>query len=411
MEVLILERDTYSPIGYVENYSSMIWTERYFEPGEFELKTNAIEYTRNLLPFMTLITHRDSDEVMYVDNHEISLDDSGVPELTIKGKTLDSFLQHRILYGPPNTSFGKKYETYREYRSEQAVALLLYQAFVNDSYFDLTLTTGFENYDRDPWKEKLPNLAIGIQNNKEYYYESASKWWFTSGAILPQVQDLLKIRKWGIRGIRPQSKYANIVTFNTNPNFFGEVAEEVIEFCDMMRLEVYNGKDRTQSWEALPGQVVFNAKAGHFTNMNYLFSLGTYSSAMLGISSAGTAKVEKYGSDDGLSYRIAALDAGEPAEGQDVVAFYNGLSKMVYTALSKTGEVNMFSGDITEIAPYKYKVDYDLGDYVTLRGDYGISQSMIVSEFIRTESEAGDLSYPGLMYDPEFSTGGGCGAN
>jgi hypothetical protein len=65
-------------------------------------------------------------------------------------------------------------------------------------------------------------------------------------------------------------------------------------------------------------------------------------------------------------------------------------------ALKRQRRVSMFTGNISPMAPYQFKRDYNLGDLVTLYGDYGQVEIMMVNEYIRTEDAEGDRGYPGL---------------
>ena len=59
--------------------------------------------------------------------------------------------------------------------------------------------------------------------------------------------------------------------------------------------------------------------------------------------------------------------------------------------------VVMLSGDVSPLSPYIYRTHYNLGDTVSLHGDHGLVEKMVVSEYIRTEDENGDRGYPGLI--------------
>ncbi len=127
MDILRVSRTDFVPNMLIEHCSSKIWTERYQDPGEFELRTSQISQIRKLLPTMSLVSHRETDEVMMVETHSIGRDSAGYPELTVKGRSLDAFGEHRYLEGPYP---GKKYKMARDYTAAEAAIVLLWNCFV-----------------------------------------------------------------------------------------------------------------------------------------------------------------------------------------------------------------------------------------------------------------------------------------
>ena len=97
MEVLRLNPTTYLPDSLVEGYTSMIWTERYLENGEFEMKTPKVSETKALIPENSMLSLLDTQEVMFVETHSIGRDSNGISELTVKGRTFETFLQKLYL--------------------------------------------------------------------------------------------------------------------------------------------------------------------------------------------------------------------------------------------------------------------------------------------------------------------------
>ncbi len=67
-------------------------------------------------------------------------------------------------------------------------------------------------------------------------------------------------------------------------------------------------------------------------------------------------------------------------------------------SLTEASETSMFDGSINaDLSAYKYGVDYFLGDTVKLVGDYGLTKSAVVTEYIRSEDATGSKSYPTLV--------------
>jgi hypothetical protein len=89
---------------------------------------------------------------------------------------------------------------------------------------------------------------------------------------------------------------------------------------------------------------------------------------------------------------------GSPPVG---AALTNVLAKMVqraYVALANQVNVGMSNADITSAIRYQYRKDYDLGDLITIDGNFGTGSVMRVVEHVEIEDENGSSSHPTLAY-------------
>ena len=53
-----------------------------------------------------------------------------------------------------------------------------------------------------------------------------------------------------------------------------------------------------------------------------------------------------------------------------------------------------FSGEVDYTTMYSYKKDYYIGDIVQLINEFGISRAVRITEYIRSEDNSGNKSYP-----------------
>jgi len=88
------------------------WVERYRDAGEFEITAGVSSNLRTILPLGTMISHLDTYEVMMVESINIKEDvDGDEPQIKIRGRSLESYLKHRIVgddietYIDPGTGF------------------------------------------------------------------------------------------------------------------------------------------------------------------------------------------------------------------------------------------------------------------------------------------------------------------
>ena len=81
----------------IQKVKSIMWTERYRDTGEFEIVGQLSSGLREFLPIGTLLSHADTLEVMFVDNHEIDEDENEDPIIKITGRSLEAYLENRIV--------------------------------------------------------------------------------------------------------------------------------------------------------------------------------------------------------------------------------------------------------------------------------------------------------------------------
>lgn len=115
----------------IRNYQSMIWTNRYYEPGDFELYLPANEESMQLyskivktnhyylIPDIDLATASLKD-CMVITNLESVTDKSDGNHLIITGKSLKSILGQRIVWGKTNLT-GKLEDCVRQLINDNAI--------------------------------------------------------------------------------------------------------------------------------------------------------------------------------------------------------------------------------------------------------------------------------------------------
>lgn len=416
----------YQPDELIEGYTSMIFTERFQEYGDFELLTPKIGETLSLLPEGTLISHQESDDVHIVETHSIDEDEDGRKLLKVTGRSLDCFVDHRFV----EAKYGKKRKMRRKYGHVGATAVLLWQAFDNGSNKDVTREGDWSWNDKD----QIPNVAI---TDSATASGGTLNRWLVEGILGPQLKEILIKGDLGVRMIRPGpapiGTTGTIVSVETALANRGDIVRTYNPNILALRFDIFDGIDRRSS-------VKFQALHGDLDKAQYLFSSQEYKTVVEIMSGIGGADQYRTGTEGltGIQRRVASLDAGEPeldseperpkdprknATKAEKEAFQDALDEWrddhaawelkrdtVYAEfredylkdadrlLKDTRRVSMLSGDISPLAPYVFKRDYNLGDKVTLIGEYGQQETMVVSEYIRSEDETnGDRGYPGLI--------------
>lgn len=391
MDVLPLHPTTYLPTGLVEGYTSMIWTERFAESGDFELKTPKVLATQALLPEKSLVSLRDTKEVMMVETHTIEVNEAGVPELTITGRSIDTFLENRALIPTVN---GDPWVVYRQYKPSEMVSLLLWNHLVN--------TTGEDPTRAATVIDALTGIPQVVITNSATLTESSKTWLLEQGVAYDILLDFLKISSLGIRAIRPVNSSGYVMTFDTTRTTNrGIITKTLTNNIAQLCFDVYNGTDRTQN-QGVVTPIIFHYDSGHIDDPEYLFSSKALKHMAVVTSSAGNFYIwpdvtpPPDQNISGWNRRSLYIDGGSQGN-MTYSDFVAALTQKARIELQKYNRAVLFDGAISSVAPYKYGQDYFLGDKVTLLASYGFTASMIVSEYVRTEDAEGDRGYPGLI--------------
>lgn len=360
MDVLRIDPDTWLPDQLIEGFSSFIWTERYLGGGEFELKTRKVNYTRNLLPQKSKIGVRDSQEVMTVENH--SIDDSGEGmELTVTGRTFEvGILQNRttvVVDTGPGASNMWTYEDDDIWPTDAAKALIMSQVTVCNE-------APYQKVDR----VSVANLVTNHPGEQLSYKHEP-------GPLYDEIVRLLDIENAGIR---------NQLDLDANGG---------------LKIYIYRGVNRTVHQNDRD-PVIFSVSAEHMVDPKYLFTIKDYKNMAYVVGPNWQQRVYAPGVSDsiqGEDRRILFVDASQIEAKSSTEKKIRQAKALGLSALAKQNQRVFFDSAVSPESPYIRGVHYNLGDRVTLVGDYGLSQTMIISEYVRTQDSSGERNLPTLV--------------
>lgn len=98
MNLYILDT-TFKQVAILDQYESFIWTDRYSECGDFEVYTTPYINCFNYLVRDNYIVKNDSEHVMIIEDVEITSSKDKGDRLKITGRSLESLLERRIIWG------------------------------------------------------------------------------------------------------------------------------------------------------------------------------------------------------------------------------------------------------------------------------------------------------------------------
>ena len=97
--VLYVLNQNMERIGVVDEFKSLIWTPRYYEPGDFELYAPANSESVGLLVRDNYVMREDDPEhAMIIEDVNIETDEENGHTITVSGRDLKSILYRRIVW-------------------------------------------------------------------------------------------------------------------------------------------------------------------------------------------------------------------------------------------------------------------------------------------------------------------------
>lgn len=350
------------PEKLVENYDSLIWTERFNTVGDFQLTAGDIATFMTVLAEGTRVSIRESNIAMVTETHEIVRKKNTPEQIIIKGRAFESVLDRRVVVPAV---------------AANAADWLINAKIPSDvAWYIMTqiCVTGILDAN-----DIIPAAMIQFTSPSDYLTNSGPTRTFSvpKGNLLATVLNLLQatakadgstspatpvLLPKGIRAIRPNSAGTAIA------------------------IELYFGTDRSAT-------VYFDATRDLLDDGSYLFSkVGSATTAYI-IGASNAAKLNKTASAaTGLDRRVILVDGIQSGETSAGI-----LQQQGELSLAEAIETVVFDGSINQdLSTYKYGVDYFLGDTVKLVGDYGMTKMAVVTEYIRSEDATGTKSYPTL---------------
>ena len=98
MDVTILNTNL-DAVSIVDTYESFIWTDRYYAYGDFELYEAMRDGLLNYIKQDYYLQSKESEHVMIVEKIQITSDTEDGNHVTVTGRSLESILDRRIVWG------------------------------------------------------------------------------------------------------------------------------------------------------------------------------------------------------------------------------------------------------------------------------------------------------------------------
>lgn len=331
MDLYILDSN-FTPVTVIDNYKSLIWTTRYFTCGDFELYVPADNRLLDYIRRDYFVVREDDLSVMLIEKVEITTDVEEGDFFIITGNSLESILSRRIIWEQTNISTSNPVVGMNQLITENAIN-----------------TTA---------ARIIPNLSVA-------------------------------------------SPLSITETFNaqfTGTNLMEAITQVCTEFNLGFRIVLENGGFIFSCYKGQEVDVIFSPEFDNLINSDYVYDLTKYRNiGLIAGEGEGTARKKAAvwntsSEPTGLERRELYIDARDLStnNGEISESEYNAkLNQRGKEKLNEYGVTKSFENEIESTMTYSYKVDYNLGDIVTLTNDYGITTKPRIVEIIESWSDRG----------------------
>ncbi len=368
IEVAILD-ENFIILGQIDEYESLIWTDRYYDAGDFEIYARASTELLLLIQNGRYAKIADSNKVMFLEDVSIETEADQGDYITITGRSLESMLSRAIALNKITVNNGSFQEFMQRLLNENMIA----PSDSNRAFSNLEFQVS-----TDPI---VTALLIDLQVQYEEIFE-----------ILKTLSEL------------HQTGFEIVLTPNGKFIF-----------------NLYAGEDRSRNQTANP-YVIFAPQNENIASSRYFESskelkhvaivIAEYQYETSSIDPETGEEVteqmtksiqETVGSGEGLNRRELYVDARDISSTTEddrqlsEAQFRQLVIERGEESLKEHSTTKTFDGEIDASKQPKYGVDFFMGDVVEIANAYGMSATARVIELVRTLDSSGFKEVPGFI--------------
>jgi Siphovirus ReqiPepy6 Gp37-like protein len=352
----------------VDQFESLIWTERFNRSGDFELKIRSTTDTRRIFKTGLMLACNLSHRVMTVEAVENNTDADGKKILKVTGPSLENILDDRVARAAWAST-----TTTPAWTLTGTPAAIMRQIF-----HDICVTGVLNVGDKVPFINE-GNVLYPVSTIGESVTSITVN--LDPTTVLQAEQDLGTLYDMGFRLYR---------NYDQGQLYF----------------DVYAGSDRTTGQTALPA-VVFSPELDNLQNTTEYTSISGAKNIAYVISPVGWVVVAATSVDPavaGFDRHVLLVNATDITDSVPATATAR-MTQRGTEELSKNRVLAAFDGEINQNSQYKYMTDYQLGDMVEVRNQDGTANKMRVTEQILVQDAEGERQYPTLALNTFITAG------
>jgi len=351
MELELLN-SSFQRVYILDTFVSMIWTDRFWEMGDFDLTTLPTTNNLNMFNNASYLRLKESDHLMIIEHKEIKSDIENGDLLVIKGRSLESILERRIIWEP----------TYLSGSMQDGIESLIIDAI---------------QYPDDP-DRTISNFTVDLSSDSAITSLTVDTQFGDGETLYKAISEMCQAKEVGFR-----------IILDSNNNFeFG----------------LYAGTDRSVS-QSTNVLVEFSSNLDNLLEASYVETNKYLKTVVLVAGEQGVGNAKAYVEVDapgtpptGLNrremYYKANISRNLPGGGTLTDAQYlDQLEGKGIEELAKNVFVESFDGEVSTVM-YNYGEDFFMGDVLQIADDYGHSTSSRVTEMIYSQNVEGIKVYP-----------------
>lgn len=352
MEMYVLNQ-RFEKIALIDAYESLLWTDRYGKPGEFEIYTPVADFALQYPVADNYLQIKESEHTMLIEDTTIESNVETGNHIKITGRSLESILDRRIVWTQTDISGNL----------QNGIRRLLTENIINPT---------------DP-SRRIPNFIFEDSTDPEITKLTMENQ-YTGDNLLDIVQTLCETNEIGYK-----------ILLSDEGNFV---------------FSLYKGIDRSYRQEALPF-VVFKPSFENIINSNYaeLNSEAKTITLVAGEGEGSSRVTRVVGTGSGLLRKELYTDARDiQSDGMSTSEYYAKLDQRGSEKLKENKIKKTFDGECETTRMYVYGRDFFMGDCVQVANEYGMESPTRVVEYIWSSSATGTTSYPtfeALDYEEE----------
>lgn len=337
-------------VSVLDVFVSFIWTDRYYEYGDFELYTRVSTDILSKIQSEYYLLNKESEHLMIVENIEIETDLEDGHTVKITGRSLESILDRRIVWS----------STIISGNIQDCIKKLL-----NDSIISPSIS-----------ERKIDNFIFDTSNNSKITNTIIEETEYNGDNLYEIISGLCSANDIGFK-----------VVLNKSNQFV---------------FSLYVGEDRSYEQTKNP-YVTFSPEFDNLINSNYVESIQDYKNVTLVAGEKDDNDIPKTastGNVSGLSRRelyTEATDINQKQEDDTTLTdeeYKNLLIQRGNEALLEHKISVTFDGEFDATQMYTYNKDFFMGDVVQVANEYGIESKARIIEFIQSQDTNGYSMYP-----------------
>jgi len=344
-EILVLNSNL-ETIKNIDTLKSLIWTDRYYGAGDFEIYTPVNLELMSFLQQDHYLWRKGSEHLMMIESIEIECDLEEGDHLIVTGRSLEFILDRRIVW-------------------EQTI-----------------LTGNFQDVIQTLLNENVISPAIEDRKISNFIFEPSTD---------PNILFLDENYTVDAQIERGTNLYEAILALC----FERGVGFKITLSDDKFIFKLYKGQDRSYDQFDNP-YVVFSPNFENLINSNYIETKTNLKTVTLIDGEDGSTVV---GEGSGLTRREIYTDAKSIYRTVDGVTltdeeYLAQLEQRGSEVLSEHSFTTSFDGELDSATTYKYGKDFFLGDLVQIINEYGIDAKARIIEMIYSQDSSGLKEYP-----------------